>query len=128
LSPTSRVYSYDANGNNKGNTFQGNNRAQLWSEENRLTEVDLNGGMVAKFRYNDQGERTKKQTSAGDAWYVNQYFCLLPNNLPTKHIYAGNERVATKTGAIYMQTPVLDYYHNDNLGSTSYLTVATQDL
>ena len=127
-SPASRAYTYDANGNNTGNTFQSNHRTQLWNEESRLNEVDLNGGFLAKFKYNDQGERTKKLTSAGDAWYVNQYFVLLPNNLPTKHIYAGNERVATKTDAIYMQTPVLDYYHNDNLGSASYLTVQTQDL
>ena len=127
-SPASRAYTYDTNGNNTGNTFQQNHRNQIWNEENRLNEVDLNGGMLAKFRYNDHGERTKKQTSSGDAWYVNQYFVLLPNNLPTKHIYAGTERVATKTDAIYMQTPVLDYYHNDNLGTTSYLTVQTQDL
>ncbi len=128
VTPASRTYTYDANGNNTGNTFQQNHRAQTWNEENRLNEVDLNGGMLAKFRYNDQGERTKKQSSAGDAWYVNQYFVLLPNNLPTKHIFAGTERVATKTDAIYMQTPVLDYYHNDHLGTTSYLSVATQDL
>jgi RHS repeat-associated protein len=128
VSPASRTYTYDANGNNTGNTFQQNKRAQVWNEENRLNEVDLNGGFLAKFKYNDQGERTKKQTSGGDAWYVNQYFVLLPNNLPTKHIYAGDTRVATKTDAIYMQTPVLDYYHNDHLGTTSYLTIQTQDL
>src|SRR5207302_252637 len=42
-----------------------------------------------EYRYNPGGERIKKQTAAGDAWYVNQYFVLLPNNLPTKHIFAG---------------------------------------
>ena len=128
VSPASRTYTYDANGNNTGNTFQQNHRTQAWNEENRLNEVDLNGGMLAKFKYNYQGERTKKQTSSGDAWYVNQYFVLLPNNLPTNHIYSGESRVATKTDAIYKQTPVLDYYHSDSLGTTSYLTVQTQDL
>jgi RHS repeat-associated protein len=129
VSPAARAYSYDQNGNNKGNAFQsGNNRTQTWNEESRLNEVDLNGGMLAKFRYNDTGERTKKQTSSGDAWYVNQYFALFPQQYATKHIFAGTERIATKTDAIYMQTPLLDYYHNDHLGTTSYLTVGSQDV
>jgi RHS repeat-associated protein len=123
-----RTNSYDANGNNTGNTFQSNTKAQVWDEENRLKEVDKNGAMLAKFRYDDSGERRKKQTAAGDAWYVNQYFVLLPNNLPTKHIFAGETRIASKTDAIYMQTPALTYYHPDNLGSTSYTSAANQDL
>jgi RHS repeat-associated protein len=127
-SPAARNYTYDANGNNTGNSFQGTTRAQIWDEENRLKEVDRSGGMLAKFRYNPSGERIKKQTAAGDAWYVNQFFVLLPNNLPTKHIYAGQTRIASKTDAIYMQTPVLNYFHTDNLGSTSYTSVPNQDL
>jgi RHS repeat-associated protein len=126
--PANRTYSYDANGNNTGNTFKGETRAQIWTEENRLKQVTRNGGSLAQFRYNDQGERTKKQTAAGDAWYVSQYFVLLPNNLPTKHIFAGETRIATKTDAIYMQTPTLNYYHPDHLGTTSYTTVPQQDL
>ena len=35
----------------------------------------------------------RSRSSAGDAWYVNQYFVLLPNNLPTKHIFAGETRI-----------------------------------
>ena len=123
-----RAYSYDTNGNNTGNTFQGTTRVQIWDEENRLKEVDISKVSVAKFRYSPEGERTKKQTAAGDAWYVNQYFVLLPNNLPTKHIFAGETRIASKTDAIYMQTPALTYYHPDHLGTTSYMSVANQDL
>ncbi|MES1165653.1 MAG: RHS repeat-associated core domain-containing protein, partial [Verrucomicrobiota bacterium] len=126
--PSPHTYTYDASGNNTGGAFQGNGRVQVWDEENRLKEVDRNGGMLAKFRYDDQGERRKKQTAAGDAWYVNQYFVLLPNNLPTKHIFAGETRIVSKTDAIYMQTPAISYYHPDHLGTTSYTTAANQDL
>ena len=84
--------------------------------------------MLAKYRYDDQGERKKRQTAAGDAWYVNQYFALLPNNMPTKHIFAGETRIATKTDAINMQTPLLNFYHSDHLGTTGYTTVASQNL
>jgi YD repeat-containing protein len=34
-----RTYSYDLNGNNTGNTFQGTNRVQVWDEENRLKNL-----------------------------------------------------------------------------------------
>ena len=128
LSPFTRAVTYDANGNNTGNTFRGDNRVQIWDDENRLKEVDRNGGMLAKYRYDDQGERKKRQTAAGDAWYVNQYFALLPNNMPTKHIFAGETRIATKTDAINMQTPLLNFYHSDHLGTTGYTTTTSQNL
>jgi RHS repeat-associated protein len=123
-----RNYSYDTNGNNTGNTVPGETRVQIWDEDSRLKQVNRNGGTLARFRYNDQGERTKKQTSAGDSWYANQFFVLLPGNRPTKHIFAGETRVATKTDAIFMQTPLLNFYHPDHLGTTSYTTTLNQDL
>jgi RHS repeat-associated protein len=123
-----RVYAYDANGNNTGNAFNLNTRTQVWDEENRLKQVTQNGGSLAQFKYDDTGERKKKMTSAGDSWYVNQFFALLPGNRPTKHIFAGETRVATKTDSIFMQTAVLHYYHPDHIGTTSYLTDANQVL
>jgi RHS repeat-associated protein len=123
-----RSYSYDENGNNAGNTFKGDKRGQIWDEENRLKEVTRNGGSLAQFKYDDTGERRKKRTNAGDSWYVNQFFVLLPNGMPTKHIFAGETRVVSKTDAITMTTPVISYYHSDNVGSTSYTSGANQDL
>jgi RHS repeat-associated protein len=123
-----RTYSYDTNGNNTGNTFRNVTRTQVWDEESRLKQVTIGGGSVATFRYDDGGERTKKHTSAGDSWYVNQYFVLQPGNRPTKHIFAGETRIASKTDPISMQTPVVTYYHPDHLGTTSYVSSATQDL
>lgn len=126
--PSPRAVAYDANGNNLGNTFKGTTRTQTWDEEDRLKQVTTGATSLAKFKYNEQGERTKKQTAAGDSWYVNQYFVLQPNNLPTKHIFAGETRLVSKTDAIYMQAPAISYYHGDNLGSTSYTSASNQDL
>jgi RHS repeat-associated protein len=124
----SRNFNYDSGGNNTGNTFRGTTRVQTWDEENRLKQVTVGGASVAKFRYDDAGERTKKQTAAGDSWYVNQYFVLLPGNLPTKHIFAGETRVASKTDAITMTKPATTFYHGDNLGTTTYTSNVDQDL
>ena len=124
-----RTYTYDANGNNTGNTFKGDVRGQTWDEENRLKQVTRNTGTLAQFRYDDTGERTKKSTpTGGDTWYVNQYFVMLPGARPTKHIFAGETRVATKTDAINMQTPLQHYYHPDHLGTTSYVTDKSQNM
>ena len=123
-----RNFSYDADGNNTGNGFKGDNRVQTWDEEDRLKEVKLNGGSLAQFKYDDHGDRRKRMTGPGDAWYVNQYFVLLPNNQPTKHIFAGATRIATKTDPMNSQTPTLNYYHPDHLGTTSYTSVFGQDL
>jgi RHS repeat-associated protein len=126
--------SYDANGSNTGNTFRGTTRTQIWDEESRLKEVKIGGTTVVKFRYSDEGERTKKQATTpqlgvnGDSWYVNQFYTLLAGKRPTKHIFAGETRVASKTDAIWMQTPVTHYYHPDHLGTTSYVTDARQAL
>ena len=128
---TPRPYNYDANGNNRGHMFGLNTREQIWDDDNRLKEVKRNNGTIAQFRYDDSGERTKKHipgSGGGDSWYVNQFFALLPGNRPTKHIYVGETRVATKTDKFDMQTPILSFYHPDHIGTTSYITDKDQNL
>jgi RHS repeat-associated protein len=84
--------------------------------------------MRGKYLYSPDGERTQKQTAAGDAFYVNQFFVLQPSGiLPTKHIFAGETRIVTKTDPI-SQVPMISYYHPDHLGSTSYTSAGDQSL
>jgi RHS repeat-associated protein len=128
-----RTFTYDADGSNTGNTFQGTTRVQVWDEEDRLKEVRVGSATVAKFRYSDEGERTKKQavqliSQNGDSWYVNQFYNVMAGVRPTKHIFAGETRVASKTDAIWMQTPVTHHYHPDHVGTTSYVSDARQNL
>jgi RHS repeat-associated protein len=127
--PPERVFSYDANGNNAGNLFRNSDRRDhVWDEESRLKDVLDNGGTKAKYLYSDAGERTQRQSAAGTAFYVNQFFVLQPNKLPTKHIFAGETRIATKTDAISYQKPALSFYHPDHLGTTSYVSDQDQAL
>jgi hypothetical protein len=61
------AYSYDGNGNNSGNTYQNASRVLTWDEENRLKQVSQSGSSLGKFLYSPDGERTHKQTTAGDS-------------------------------------------------------------
>jgi RHS repeat-associated protein len=127
-SANDHVYSYDGNGNNTGNVYMGGTRTLTWDEENRLKEVKDAAVSRGKFLYSPDGERTQRQTAAGDAFYVNQFFVLQPSGiLPTKHIFAGETRVVTKTDPI-SQVPMISYYHPDHLGSTSYTSAGDQSL
>jgi RHS repeat-associated protein len=123
-----RAFSYDGAGNNTGNTFDGETRVQVWDDENRLKEVQRSSGTLGKFLYNPDGERTHKVASAGETFYLNQFFVLQPNRVPTKHIFAGETRIVSKTDAIWMQTPTITNYHPDYLGSTSYTSGSDQTL
>jgi RHS repeat-associated protein len=118
------VYGYDNNGNNAGNTYQGATRVLTWDEENRLKQVTESGTALGKFLYSPDGERTHKQTAAGDSLYVNQFYAYQPNKVATKHIFAGETRIASKN-EIYSDYPTILYYHPDHLGSTSFVSMGS---
>jgi RHS repeat-associated protein len=120
-STSNHAYSYDSNGNNAGNTYQGTTRVLTWDEENRLKQVTESGVTLGKFLYSPDGERTQKQTAAGDSLYVNQFYAYQPNKVATKHIFAGETRIVSKSET-YSDYPKILYYHPDHLGSTSYVT------
>ncbi len=87
----------------------------LWDEENRLLAVNNNGSVSCYF-YDAAGERTVKLTSetemvhvngkkvgGNDAVtkftaYVSPYFVVSNGGAYTKHIYAANQRIASKLG------------------------------
>ena len=89
----------------------------LWDEENRLLAVNNNGSVSCYF-YDAAGERTVKLTSetemvhvngkkvgGNDAVtkfiaYVSPYFVVSNGGAYTKHIYAANQRIASKLGNI----------------------------
>jgi len=127
-SANDHVVNYDANGNNAGNVYMGATRTMTWDEENRLKEVKDATVSRGKFLYAPDGERTQKQTTAGDTFYLNQFFVVKPSGiLPTKHIFAGETRIVSKTDPI-SQVAMISYYHPDHLGSTSYTSAGDQTL
>jgi len=46
----------------------------------------------------------------------------------TKHLFAGETRIASKTESAQLTTPVRNFYHPDHIGSTSYVSDAAQNL
>ncbi len=108
------AYEFDAN----GNQIKGGVRQMLWDEENRLLAVS-EGGFMSNYFYDCNGERTVKLSSSREEVYVNAQQAYKDDSLPqkfvayvspylvvknggqyTKHIYAGNQRIASKLGNI----------------------------
>ena len=89
----------------------------LWDEENRLLAVNNNGSVSCYF-YDAAGERTVKLTSESEmvhvngkkvggnanickfTAYVSPYFMVSNGGAYTKHIYAADQRIASKLGNI----------------------------
>ena len=89
----------------------------LWDEENRLLAVNNNGSVSCYF-YDAAGERTVKLTSESEmvhvngkkvggndnickfTAYVSPYFVVSNGGAYTKHIYAANQRIASKLGNV----------------------------
>ena len=91
-----RSFDYDANGNQTQWTHdqKGSRRSLVWDEENRLQSVTDNG--TTSFKYDDQGQRVLKDGDTGQIAYLNQYYTVKNNAIPTKHVYAGTTRIVSK--------------------------------
>jgi RHS repeat-associated protein len=109
---------YDANGNLiKENTSTGNSsfdRNLYWDEQDRLRAV-IRGNKVDYYAYDALGERIIKVKGSANSLHVNGGYVdgiggidemvLYPNgyvtmnqNVPTKHYYADNQRIASRIG------------------------------
>jgi RHS repeat-associated protein len=92
-----RAYSYDANGNQAGwdDLTSGQRRTIIWDDENRIHELSDNGH-TTHFVYDDAGERVIKRGVQGETAYVNQFWTVRNRSVATKHIFAGDTRIASK--------------------------------
>ena len=97
-------FSYDANGNLTANTKGADQFVfQYKPGTSRLQSVDKNGFLALRFAYDDQGQRLKKSSPAGDyTYFLSQYLefggkmedsSFVP--FVRKHIFAGGTRIAT---------------------------------
>ncbi len=92
-----RTFYYDANGNQTGwtNDTNGGKRTILWDEENRIEEI-ADQGNTSTYKYDDQGQRAVKSGSNGEVAYINPFYVVRNSAIPTKHVYAGTTRIASK--------------------------------
>jgi RHS repeat-associated protein len=126
----SRNVSQDQDGNQAGWT-EGNGqvRAETWSEEDRLREVQDQGLVSGQYLYSADGTRTHSFVDGRELVYVNQYLTIR-NNSPyvTKHIYAGNVRMASRLDGQASPPSAFFWYHTDQLESPQFVTTSDQSL
>ncbi|WP_438032864.1 SpvB/TcaC N-terminal domain-containing protein [Sorangium sp. So ce204] len=130
--PWSRVISYDASGNQTGWTYPGSGtRATEWNEENRVARVTQNGQVLSRMLYDGDGERRvhlHHVSGEEETAYHDQHLTLRDGRFVTKHIYAGQTRIASKMDPDWFRDPPTLYYHPDHLGSTSFASNNEQTL
>ncbi|MBI5027194.1 MAG: hypothetical protein HZC12_10815 [Nitrospirae bacterium] len=106
------TYSYDANGNMTG----GAGRTITYNYDNMPSKITKS--VSTYFTYDYSGQRVKKKVSSTTTVYIGKHYeCT--SSLCTKYIFAGNNRIASKTSSATY------YYHTDHLGSSSIITDAT---
>jgi RHS repeat-associated protein len=72
-------------------------RRYLWTEENRLDAVIDGGGLnITKFFYDADGQRIAKLGRGGESITIGQFWAIKGHRAATKHIFAGNARIASK--------------------------------
>jgi len=84
---------------------------------------------LTEFSYDDTGNRIIKKGKFGEVVYVNKNYTVRNNDLASRHIFAGNTRVATRLvmheeqgGSFKAIEKGVYFYHPDHLGSSSVIT------
>ncbi|WP_437759583.1 RHS repeat-associated core domain-containing protein [Sorangium sp. So ce1389] len=130
--PWPRVISYDDSGNQTGWVYRGSTtRVTEWNEENRVSRVSQNGQELSRVLYDGDGERRvhlHRISGEEEAAYHDQHLTLRDGRFITKHIYAGQTRIASKMDPDWFRDPPTLYYHPDHLGSTSFASNNEQTL
>ena len=70
-------------------------RLIVWDEENRIATTE-DQGKETIYRYDDSGMRVMKRGKYGEVVYVNENFVIRNGEVASKHVFAGNTRIATK--------------------------------
>ncbi|KYF62435.1 hypothetical protein BE15_18595 [Sorangium cellulosum] len=130
--PWSRVIRHDASGNQTGWTYPGSGtRVTEWNEENRVSRVRQNGQELSRMLYDGDGARRvhlHHVSGEEETAYHDQHLTLRDGRFITKHIYAGQTRIASKMDPDWFREPPTLYYHPDHLGSTSFASNNEQTL
>ncbi|WP_437646443.1 RHS repeat domain-containing protein [Sorangium sp. So ce362] len=130
--PRLRELLYDANGNHKEWKYRGSPQRTLsWDEDGRLVSVRENNQEMSRALYDGAGERRvhlHRVAGEEETAYVDQHLVVRNGVVATKHLFAGETRLASKIDADWFQRPPVLYYHPDHLGSTQYVTDQDQQL
>jgi RHS repeat-associated protein len=135
-----RTFTYDRNGNQK--TWQRTSgpslsRTTTYDDGNRVVSVSQNGATLQESLYDGAGQRlVKRAHESAQTAYFGQYLTVRDGIPTTKHIFAGDVRVASKfipndaneECTACPERPSVTYFHSDHLGSTAFATDEEQVL
>ena len=126
-----RVVEYDASGNQTQWTFRDQVRQVEWNEDDQIKRTIKNSQDVTKTLYDAQGNKAVHVHFLPQQWetaYLGPNITIRNGEFVTKHIYVGEQQVASKMAPEWVQFPLTTYYHPDHLGSVQYATNDDQSL
>jgi RHS repeat-associated protein len=105
-----KTFTYD----NNGNMTNDGTWTHSYDYNNRLTQ-STTATKTITYVYDANGERVSKSDGTKTTYYPSKYY-EVENGVVSKHIYAGNDKVATiNNGQTY-------YHHTDHLGGSNLET------
>jgi RHS repeat-associated protein len=138
--PVKRTFSYDNNGNQSSwrrTTGTTSTRNVAYSDDNRVTSVTQDNVVLQESLYDAEGQRlVKRANESAQTAYFGEYLTVRDAVPTTKHIYAGDIHVASKfvpndaneDCATCTDRASVNYFHSDQLGSTTFVTDESQNL
>ncbi|HKY35097.1 MAG TPA: SpvB/TcaC N-terminal domain-containing protein [Polyangiaceae bacterium] len=126
-----RRFSYDESGNQTGWVYHQNKRRTIeWDEEDRVHEIKEQGQRLTRALYDGEGKRAVHVGYHGqeETAYLGENLTIRNGVYPSKHIYAGNDLVASKLDPEWFPHPPTLYYHSDHLGSAQFASNDEQEL
>jgi RHS repeat-associated protein len=118
-----KSYTYDPNGNLTGWTDGGNSRTVTWDATDRVRSV-ADQGSTTSYTYDAEGDLAIERGPAGETVFVNEWYSVRNGSLPFKHIFAGEDRIATKRTGTPDVEKMQYFLHKDFQGSTNMVTDA----
>jgi RHS repeat-associated protein len=122
VSDSTGTYRYDADGNLLGIVdAKGKFIRQLtWDATDQMRVISDSSGATT-YAYDDNGERRIERGPSGETTFINPWVTVLNGNVMYKHVWAGNDRVATQK-ALPTGEETRYFLHKDLQGSTNMVT------
>ncbi|WP_153395385.1 SpvB/TcaC N-terminal domain-containing protein [Ornithinicoccus halotolerans] len=122
------TYHYDANGNLLGLKDHRGRwiRRMEWDATDRMTLADDISNSTT-YRYDDTGQLAIERGPNGETAFVNPWVTIRNRNEMFKHVWAGEDRVATQRDDGKIEEVKRYFLHKDLQGSTSVVSDALGD-
>jgi RHS repeat-associated protein len=117
------TFHYDANGNLTGIKDRKGKyiRRIEWDASDRMRVV-TDGPSSTTYQYDDTGQRTIERGPAGETAFINPWVTVRNRNEIFKHIWAGDDRIATQRDDGGHEELKRYFLHKDLQGSTNMVT------